>query len=116
MSFDISLCLTIDLSNLKSGKCVTNSYRPLYHSLSSCAFSPQLQYILLLGEGATLMAKVNTHRQHILKYTFFLSILKFTQIKMFTMKVRFSSEGKLFSIDVSWELIEESEFVIFFKV
>ena len=37
-----------------------NSHRPSYHSLGSCALSPQLQYMLLLGEGATLMAKVYT--------------------------------------------------------
>ena len=41
-------------NNPKSRKCVIDSYRPSYHSLGSFALSPQLQYMLLLGEGATL--------------------------------------------------------------
>ena len=36
---------------------VIDSYRPSYHSLGSFALSPQLQYILVLEEGATLNGK-----------------------------------------------------------
>ena len=44
-------------NNPKSRKCITDSYRPSYHSLGYFALSPQLQYMLLLGEGATLNGK-----------------------------------------------------------
>ena len=50
-------------NNPKSRTCVIDSYRPSYHSLGSFALSSQLQYTLLLGEGATLNGK-GVYRGH----------------------------------------------------